>query len=95
MGLPQALNSRDEGRFIAHVETPAEALVTDLKVDLWMDMGGGHGHGSGPVTLKDGGSNHYAVTNAWFVMAGPWLVRLDFIFERRPYHLEIPVDVAP
>jgi hypothetical protein len=94
LGLPKTLNSHDEGRFMAHVETPQDAAVSNMKIDLWMDMGGGHGHSSSPVDIKDAGYNHFMVTNAWFVMEGTWLVRMDFDFEGAHYHLEVPVTVA-
>ncbi|RYZ88315.1 MAG: hypothetical protein EOP06_11170 [Proteobacteria bacterium] len=93
LGMPKAFNTRDEARFIAHVEIADEAPVSDMKVDLVMNMDG-HKHGTAPVTLKDMGKNHFLVSNAYFVMAGTWTVKLDFTFEGKAYQLDIPVTVA-
>lgn len=91
LGLHQELNSQDEGRFIAHIFTPNEALVSNLAVELWMpDMD----HGSSPVALKDAGKNHYLVTNAWFIMKGAWLVKLSFDFEGARHQIDIPVEIV-
>lgn len=88
------VNSSTEGSFIAHIETPDNQAINNLKIDMWMDMGHGHGHGSAPVEIADNGANHFTVTNAWFVMMGPWLVRIDFDFNGAHQHIEIPVYVA-
>lgn len=88
------VNSSTEGSFTAHVETPDNKPINNLKIDMWMDMGHGHGHGSAPVEIADAGANHFTVTNAWFVMPGTWLVRIDFDFNGVHQHIEIPVNVA-
>lgn len=88
------VSSSTEGSFITHVEVPDNQPINNLKIDLWMDMGHGHGHGSAPVEIADAGSNHFKVTNAWFVMAGPWLARIDFDFNGTHQHIEIPIYVA-
>jgi hypothetical protein len=94
LGLPKVLNSQGEVKFIAHVETPADAAVSNMKVDLWMDMGNGQGHNGPPVEIKDAGQNHFVVSKAYFVMVGDWLVRLDFDFEGVSHHIEIPVAIT-
>ncbi|HWU43478.1 MAG TPA: FixH family protein [Bdellovibrio sp.] len=88
------VNTSTEGSFTAHIETPENKTVDNLKVDLWMDMGHGHGHGGAPLEIADTGANRYKVTNAWFVMAGTWNVRIDFDFNGTHQHIEIPVNVA-
>jgi hypothetical protein len=56
---------------------------SDLKVVLWMDMPGGHSHGSAPTqiqrllvngTPEPGG---YLVRNMFFIMPGSWELRLN------------------
>lgn len=93
LGFEKPLNSSAEGKFMAHVMTPANQDIQDFKLDLFMDMGGGHGHGSAPVELKALGKNRFAVSNAWFVMQGEWLVRLDFEFDQAHHHIEIPIEI--
>ncbi len=91
LGFEKPLNSKSEGEFMAHVTIPRNPEIQNFKLDLWMDMGGGHGHGSAPVDIKDLGANRFEISNAWFVMPGTWLVRMDFDFEGSHYRLEIPV----
>lgn len=93
LGIHEELTSEKEAKFIIHALTPGDALVTDLKADLWMDMGHGHGHGSAPLTLKDLGTNHILATNAWFVMMGEWQVRVEFTFEGEVHQVIIPVYI--
>lgn len=87
-GLP---NSTDESKFMFHVLTN-EGTITNLKVKLWMNMGG-HGHGSSPVELKEVGPNKFLVSKAYFVMSGGWLVKTEFTLNNQIYNLDIPVDV--
>jgi len=93
LGLDKPLNSKEEGVFMAHVMTPNDTLVQNFKLDLWMDMGSGHGHGSSPVDMNDLGKNKFEISNAWFVMPGNWLVRMDFEFEGTHQHLQIPIVI--
>lgn len=85
------IDSSNEGQFIVHVTTVDGSIATELKADLWMQMGS-HGHGSAPLnitTLNE--PNHFKVTNAWFVMPGTWLVRLEFKIGTEIHSIEIPV----
>jgi hypothetical protein len=91
LGMPKTLNTHDEAKFVAHVETQADAPVNGMTVTLFMPE---MGHGSAPVSLKDAGKNRFMVSNAWFTMAGKWLVKMDFKFEGQQHHIEIPVSVA-
>ena len=89
-----AINSSTAGEFIVHVTTPSETAISDLKVKLWMDMGG-HGHGSAPVEIATmDEANHFKITNAWFVMAGPWLVQIEFIVNGQSHTVAIPIMVT-
>ena len=78
--------------FMAHLMVPQNEEVQDFKMDLWMPM---HGHGSSPVTLTSKDVNKFWVSDANFVMAGRWLVRMDFVLRGAAHHIEIPVDAAP
>ena len=89
-GVP---TTKAEGKFVFHA-TPASGEISDLKIDLWMDMGNGHGHGSAPVALKKMGKNQYAVSNAYFVMPGAWLIRADFKIGNDSFQLDIPLTIA-
>jgi len=95
LGFLTPLNSTSEGEFMVHVTDPTP--VQNLEVELWMEMEGGHGHGSAPVEWKAVGSNRFHVTNVWFVMLGVWQVRVSF---DRPsengmqrHHLSFPVMI--
>jgi hypothetical protein len=89
------VNPSTEGRFIVKVTTPGNLLVQDFKLDLWMDMGNGHGHTSAPVDIQAlPAVNQFQIGNAWFVMQGTWLVRMDFDVQGQPQHIEIPVTAA-
>ncbi len=87
------IDSSNEGQFMAHILAPGNQEVQNLKIDLWMDMGAGHGHGSAPVDVQSLGKNKFKVTNAWFVMMGQWLVRLNFTIGQDAYEIHIPVNV--
>lgn len=89
-----AIDSSNEGQFIVHVMTVDGSIATDLSANLWMQMGG-HGHGSAPLNISATDEiNHFNVTNAWFVMPGTWLVRLEFKIGTEVHNIEIPVEVT-
>lgn len=88
------LNSSEEASFLAAIETADNSPINNLKIDLWMSMGGGHGHGSAPVEMADDGVRRVKVTNAWFVMPGTWAIRLDFDVQGVHQHLEFPVSIT-
>lgn len=92
LGHMTALNTTDEVQFVAHVMTPSDVQVTDLKVELWMEMGS-HSHPGSPVTLTQFGVNKYRVTEAYFVMSGTWTVRLTFNFDGQKQQINIPLTV--
>ncbi|MBC7466327.1 MAG: hypothetical protein H7256_10075 [Bdellovibrio sp.] len=88
------INTSTEGEFIVHVTTPNETPISGLKVSLWMNMGG-HSHGSAPVEIAAmNETNQFKISNAWFVMSGPWLVQVEFIADAQAFKLTIPVTVA-
>lgn len=89
-----ALNSSTEGEFILHVKTLNNTPASNVKVSLWMNMGG-HGHGSAPVEVAALEQlNSFKISNAWFVMAGTWDVQVEFTLEGEIYKLAIPVNVT-
>lgn len=56
--------------------SPSRVVDLDVKVELWMDMGG-HGHGSKPTTTTYFVNSSVAyVDQVWFVMKGDWQVRV-------------------
>lgn len=92
LGHMTALNTTDEAQFVAHLLTPSDVQVSDLKIELWMDMGG-HGHPGAPVTVTQFGVNKYKVTEAYFSMSGTWLVRLNFSFNGQKQQISIPLTI--
>lgn len=73
-------NTKTDSAFLLTM-TPIEkslamSEVLEIKAELWMDMGHGHGHGSAPVKIEKVDDHSYRVTNVWFVMKGPWQIRL-------------------
>jgi len=93
LGFEQKLNSSTEGQFKAHVMAANGAEVQNFKLDLWMEMGPGHGHGSSPVDVAPLARNMFKITNAWFVMPGEWQVRLFFTLDGQAYKIVIPVQI--
>ena len=91
LGHMTALNSRDEVQFVAHVLLPATQAVSNMKVSLWMPS---MGHGSSPVKLTQIDVNKYQVSEAFFMMPGTWVVRLNFTFNGANHQINIPVNVA-
>lgn len=89
LGFHSDLKSTEAGQFI--VDIMVQDQVENLQVTLWMpDMG----HGTSPVTLSDIGNSHWLVKDAWFVMPGNWVVKLDFVIAGTQHHIEIPVEIA-
>lgn len=86
-------NSDEEAPFVLHYETANEAAVQNLKVELWMEMEGGHGHGSAPVAMKAISHNKYQISNVWFVMMGAWTIKTHFDLDGVHYQLDIPVNI--
>ena len=93
--FPILPNTKEESAFIVHLLPKAQnAIIENLKVKLWMDMGQGHGHESAPVKLKvSDEAYHYEVTNAWFVMMGEWQVIVTFKEDGIERKFIIPIQV--
>lgn len=87
------INSNTPGKFVVKV-LGADINGADVKVDLWMDMGNGHGHGSAPVKMTEISQNTYQIEEAHFIMAGEWLVRVQFTLNGKLAKIEIPVYVS-
>jgi len=81
--------------FLIHIlPSTSSSVIDNLTAKLWMDMGNGHGHGSAPLAITTGEEeNHFAVTNAWFVMAGPWQVIVNFKENGINQQIIIPIDI--
>lgn len=69
------INTSEEGKFIIRIQGPQVSL-NQIKVDLWMEMSTGHGHGSTPLIYTELMPNVFQVSNAHFVMPGEWKIRL-------------------
>ncbi len=95
LGHFSTINTSVEGQFMAHVMTPENAEISDFSIDLWMDMGSGHSHGSAPLEWTRVDANKYQVKNAWFVMPGVWQVRLKFNLKGQAHSLIIRLPVKP
>ncbi len=91
LGYRAPFTTSEEGVFVVHILDQTE--VSNLQVSVWMDMGGGQGHGSAPVEVQALGDNHFQVQNAWFVMEGKWLVRITFDSNNQSHEISIPVLV--
>ena len=85
-------NTLNEASFIFHVEGLEEIELSNLTLTLWMEMEG-HAHGSAPVTVERVSLNKYKVTNAWFSMAGQWMVQARFTYDHQNYEIMIPVNI--
>lgn len=92
LGFENEPNTTDESQFMLHFmpKSGGPTLVTKVAVKLWMDE---MGHGSAPVTLTAVDDAHYEVTKAYFVMSGPWQVKVSFEFGGASHEISIPVDV--
>jgi hypothetical protein len=85
----------EESQFIVHVEGEDESKIYNkINVELWMDMGEGHGHGSAPVEIApDEEENHFDITNAWFPMMGEWQIKITVLEEGVNKLVVIPVQI--
>jgi hypothetical protein len=88
-----AINTTDEGKFDVVIQTPAGQSVSQFKADLWMEMGGGHHHGSAPLQITQSSAQKFHVEKAWFVMTGPWVIRLNFQVATENYEIKFPLTV--
>lgn len=86
------LNSHSEGQFVVHFLTPANSEISNLTVELWMNMGK-HSHGSAPVTITPLRPQIYKITEAYFVMVGEWQVQIRFDLNGAPQSIDIPVPI--
>lgn len=66
------------------------ALVTNVKVSLWMPN---MGHGTKPVRINRLDSAHIEVTDAYFIMTGNWDIRVDFDYAQGTHQIVIPIEV--
>lgn len=90
LGHMSTINTKEEGQFVAHIMTPNNVEMSNVHIDLWMAS---MGHGSAPLDVTRIDVNKYQVKNAWFMMSGPWLVRLKFKDSVQSYEIDIPLEV--
>lgn len=88
-------SSLEESQFTLHIEFDDESIVVnEAFVDLWMDMGNDHGHGSAPLSIDPSEEvNHFEISNGWFVMQGEWLIRVKFKVDQKDMMIQIPVVI--
>lgn len=68
------------------------SLDQNPKIDLWMVMKSGHGHGSEALKIVKI-KNKYMVSNVWFLMLGEWKVRTSFSIKSKKFSRELSVCV--
>jgi hypothetical protein len=91
IGHMSGMTSSGEAQFVVHLTIPDDVQVTDLNIVLWMPE---MCHGSSPVEFTQFGVNKYKVTQAFFVMPGNWVVRVNFKLEGEEHQIEIPIEIA-
>ncbi len=95
VGYP-VLNTQQAFELMVHFATGDgldAKLITNVTADLWMEMGNGQGHASAPVQVRQLSEDHFLVSEAYFPMAGEWLVRVNFAYAGTSQQLLIPVQV--
>jgi hypothetical protein len=91
--LSRTPSTQGDNAFVLSFQgTGADLQIT--KLDLWMDMGSGQGHGSSPVSIVSFGNGRYQVRDVYFVMKGPWWVRVGFISNHRSHQITFPIQVS-
>lgn len=95
LGFHSNLNTEDPAEFMVHFTSPAAMVneIGQLNVELWMDMGHGHGHGAPPVTLTKKAPGYYKVTDAYFMMAGTWIIQVKFDYKGQLLQINVPVTI--
>jgi hypothetical protein len=94
LGYELEPNASDEWKFMLHFQSPTldSALLSNVAVKLWMDMGH-HSHGSSPVTVTQKDPVHFLVEEAYFPMRGPWQIKVNYSYDGQSGELVIPVIV--
>lgn len=91
--LSRAPSTQGDNPFVLSFQgTGADLQISRL--DLWMEMGGGQGHGSSPVSMTSLGGGRYQIRNVYFVMTGRWWVRVSFVSNRRSHQISFPIQVS-
>lgn len=95
LGFHSELNTEDAAEFMVHFTSPAAMVnqIGQLNVEMWMDMGEGHGHGAPPVTLTKKAPGYYKVTDAYFMMAGTWIIQVKFDYNGKLVQINVPVTI--
>lgn len=95
LGIHEKLNTTDAGQFKVHflVDATTASKIQNLSVVLWMDMGHGHGHGTAPVTITPQAPGVYMVSDAYFLMQGPWIVKVGFDLDSTHHELQVPLVI--
>lgn len=89
-----SVDTETAAKFVVRMTTPDAQELSLVKVELWMNMENGHGHGSAPVVVDQVANNIFQITNAYFIMMGEWVVRIQFSGANGLETIEIPVYVG-
>jgi hypothetical protein len=78
--------------FVVDFVTTPEMLnkISTANVQLWMPS---MGHGSAPVKIERLDLNHFQVSEAYFVMAGTWSVKIEAVTAEGNLTLDIPFEI--
>lgn len=90
LGYNEKFTTTAEGKFMFHATGEKAALMENVNIYLWMPE---MGHGSTPPKVEFLGSEHYLVSEAYFLMPGQWEVRADFTVEGAEHQIRIPIEI--
>ncbi len=79
--------------FMVHFESQTGLdmqKIESVSIDLWMPD---HGHGSSPVQVRRLNSDHFLLSDAWFVMPGLWQIRINVSFDGQQDQLLVPIEI--
>ncbi len=93
IGYNEEFTAEKYYEFVLHSTAPNADKIENLSIELWMDMGNGHGHGSVPVQFSKFGPGLFKVTQVYFIMMGEWQIKVNFDLEGKNHQLIIPVQI--
>lgn len=92
IGYNDEFSTEVAGKFMVHfMVKPSATDVLNVKlIELWMPS---MGHGSSPVTVTQKSPVHFKVSDANFIMAGDWVVRVKFEWKGSDHTIEVPFQI--
>lgn len=93
VGAASEPNSTTEMEFMLHfMPNGVNAKeITNVAVQLWMEMGT-KSHPGAPVVVTPQNESHYQVSKAKFFMAGPWSIKASFDYNGARHEIAIPIE---